>query len=118
MSSVKNYIFFSSQEDLILVSSDRDLCLYASEYETPSLDALIFHQLVELFFSKNTTQALSSTHVIKTSSESSEELDALMQDDTQSIPQKDSNSVFQDIFKHNKESKKNRRLLEKIKKLL
>ena len=108
-------------EELLLVSSDRELALYADTHTVPSIDVALFWRLVQLKCTQPTpAQENSHTHIVKLSTTHNPELDELMYSThTTTMPSKNNlEEVTLLIRNTHKSSKAETKLLKIIKKLL
>lgn len=118
---IKEYIQEYDQRELLIVSSDRAVTNFAFSYAVPSIDALVFFQLVQerLQSQVSIQHAKTQSPAYKTSSNdrSNPELDALMQSaDTAAIYKEDSNAEMK-IRSQKKDSKEEKQLFKVLKKI-
>jgi len=103
--------------NMVLVSSDRQLCEWASDYGVVSIDAQEFYMLVQQAL-KPPVKSFKSQQIVKMSENSLPELDALMWEATaQVVPKQEDWLPGEREAKQRKLSKRERALLEKVKKL-
>ena len=109
-------------KDLLLVSSDRELGRNASRLEIPSIDSEDFYLLMQAALEKTETapEAAATGEAIKTTEESTPELDRLMQEASVIVPHKPEDRSRRDSSvgadTHGL-GRIERKLLEKLKKL-
>lgn len=111
---IKEYLEKHQNRELILVSTDRELNAYADSFNIPSLDAIDFYRI--LTDNKPMRSSL-STQATKTSKQHNPELDYLMTSSSAHIESKQDDNILQGTAKDRKLSKKERKLLSKLKKL-
>jgi len=119
---IRRYLKKYRGQDLLLVSSDRELNYNASRYDVPSIDSEDFYGLMEAALERHDLGEESelACDAIKTTDDSSPELDKLMQEASVAVPHKSEDqpttaTAAQDEM-HGL-SRLERRLLEKLKKL-
>lgn len=116
---IKDYISEHVRQDLLLVSSDRELALWANKYEIASIDALPFNGLVRdaLYTNEKLNPACNET--VKTTTTDDPYLDALMADAAVDVHKKESDRAesFPNRVRRVRESKIDRLLRKKIEKL-
>jgi len=110
---IKNYITEFHGQDLLLVSSDRELNLWANKYDIVSLDSISFFKILNDTLTGKTTSKQKKTCTVKTTSTEDPFLDALMQDSTKHIPLKDEDRPYTTRTKQGKEIPKIERILRK-----
>jgi len=108
--------------DVLLVSSDRELNYNASRYEIPSIDSEDFYLLMQmaLEWQDDVEGVTGGCEVVKTATESSPELDKLMQEASITVQHKCEDQLYRQTSTPNEThglSRMERRLLEKLKKL-
>jgi len=108
--------------DVLLVSSDRELNYNASRHEIPSIDAEDFYLLMRAALERqgDADDAPTEHEAIKTTEESSPELDKLMQEASVTVPHKREDLPSKDASMPDEKrglSRMERKLLEKLKKL-
>ena len=112
---IKAYIENWHTKDILLISSDHELQVWADQYDIASLGALDFWHFVQesaIPVAKN-----KNMNVVKMDeTASNSELDALMYS-VKNVPKKDSTESQERVSHKAVESKINKRLLQKIKKL-
>lgn len=115
---IKNYIAEHYTEDLFLVSSDRELGVWASKYDTPSMDAIPFYDIVSNKYSSESRIKVAQGQAVKITAHEDPVLDALMLEASKRVVIK-----LEDGFQEKKrrsgqqESKIARLLRKKIEKL-
>ena len=115
---IKYYIAEHHKEDLLLVSSDRELGLWASKHDIASIDSLSFYDiLTEAMADGNYKQK--SRSIVKTTATDDPFLDALMEDASRNMASKEDDRKIVDKTetRGHKESKIDRLLRKKIEKL-
>lgn len=108
-------------EELLLVSSDRELALYADTHMIPSIDVALFWRLVQLKYTQLAPAQEDSTHTrtVKLSTTHNPALDELMYSTHSAMPNKDNLEEMTSLIKNtHKRSKTETKLLNIIKKLL
>jgi predicted RNA-binding protein with PIN domain len=120
---IRSYIRDHQGDDMLLVSSDRALCMWASGHEIPSLGALDFYALV-VHQTDALRQESATCHaeaIVKTSGgASSEEIDRLMYEGSVGIVCKEEDATEKKggrTCTTHRCSKRERNLLKKVKKL-
>jgi len=118
---IKHYLKDHPNYDLLLVTSDHELGLWASHIQVPSINSIDFYQLMirEHSNAHTSNQQQHQGQLIKTSYESDESVDRLMQETVEVIHSKkdDIIAVPRTAVDNQRLSKKERKLLQKIKKL-
>lgn len=114
---IKQYLEEHKGADLLLVSSDRELVQHAHQFHTPSLDSYEFSHFLQTMENPIKTPPTKTDHQTKKLTERTHnELDALMEQ--LKIPnQKSEDVTLQKKRSSQKLSKKERQILQKIKKL-
>lgn len=115
--TIKHTIEENCSKDILLVSSDRELNRIADYYNIPSIDVHDFWEFVQRALreqSKNTQKI--GGNIIKTSSGTNPELDALMTE-IKKVPIKEEHIIQDPSPSSLKQSKLDKKLLQKIKKL-
>jgi len=102
--------------NMLLVSSDRQLCIGASDYDVASVDSWEFYRIV-LQALVPPTVVKGQEQAVKTTDNSSAELDALMQESTKHLVSKQEDWDQKKLNTQKKLSKQERILLKKVKKL-
>ena len=116
---IKRYFEEHKNQDLLLVSSDNELGQFASHREIPSLDSSYFYRILRQELEKKGGDGLvKKQKIVKTTAEEAPELDQLMEEASKTVPTK-SEDIVGDVLEKDshKRSKRERKLLEKIKKL-
>ena len=122
---IKRYLTEHKVEDLLLVSTDRDLCKHAWRMKIESIDATDFYKLLQYDTNAKTkyeieTQKNNARELVKLTKNDHPELDIIMKEATKIVPRKSEDKL---VVKHERKSpsrtpsKKERRMLKKIKKL-
>lgn len=117
---IKDYVERFRSHDLLLISTDRELGRCAARYNIQSLDALDFYRLLLEFKSERlSVQAVSRQKAVKITEREQEELDALMEAESRIVPTKAEDIAKEGGRKSKGQqlSKKERKILQKIKKL-
>jgi predicted RNA-binding protein with PIN domain len=118
---IKHYIADHQESDILLVSDDRDLNVYAARAHLPSISPRDFYILVqEAMQAPASSQPQIEQAATKMTEESQTEIDILMQEAsrTVSIKKDDTSHITHAGFNHGKKlSKEERKLLQKLKKL-
>jgi predicted RNA-binding protein with PIN domain len=102
--------------NMLLVSSDRQLCIWASDYDVASVDSWEFYRIVQQAL-KPLTVVKGQARVVKITENSSAELDKLMQESTKHLVFKQEDWSQKKLNMQKKLSKRERILLKKVKKL-
>lgn len=117
---IKYYITQQKNQDLLLVSSDRELCVYADRMGVTSINSLDFYQVIratmqesEALYEQSTDQAK------KLCDESNAELDEIMQEASGKVMHKrdDAKDYADKELLSKTRSKNERQLVKKLKKL-
>lgn len=114
--SIKDFVQEHRGKDVLLVSSDRELNRVADYYNIPSIDVLDFWQFVQDALNQKKVPVKKSGNIIKMSSTTNPELDALMVG-TKITVTKEDNAMQDRVSQSLKHSKIDKKLLQKIKKL-
>lgn len=116
---IKYYIAEHPKQDLLLVSSDRELGLWASKYNIASIDSMPFYGIMVNTMSHKDKQKHRQSSAVKTTSTENDFLDALMEDSSVHVVVKEDDKQFGAIKKWHapKESKIDQLLRKKIEKL-
>ena len=119
---IMEYIDKHKAKDMVLVSSDRELINYASKHDIVAVDSRVFDRYVQQALEKPQEQMVpTSQKAHKIHPEyNDEELDALMQEASQMVVQKpedDTTNKQVSRRKSSKLSKKERKIMAKLKKL-
>ncbi len=115
---IKLYIAEHQKDDLLLVSSDRELCLWASKYDCASMNSLPFYSIIKDTLEHKDKPSRKLETVVKTTTTEDPFLDALMEDAKTDIYIKEDDWLeLTSKIKHNRESKIDRLLRKKIEKL-
>jgi len=110
-----------NHEELLLVSSDRQLALYADQHMIPSIDAALFWRLVQRKSTRRTPMQKDSMHTrtVKLSTTHNPDLDELMYNTHSVMPNKDDFEEVTSLIRNtHTTSKTETKLLNIIKKLL
>lgn len=115
---IKDYLDEHKNYEVVLVSSDRELNNFAAQRSIPSIDAQVFLNLLqEAFEQKSTAKKSSEQQPYKLIEEDNATLDALMASLNPSPENKKEEYSKKNYSKEKQLSKKERLLLEKLKKL-
>ena len=118
---IKHYIGGHQESDILLVSDDRDLNVYAARFSMPSISPRDFYILVQEALHAPASDRLQSELVAtKITDESRADVDSLMQEASCTVPTKradEPNMAHAGLADGRKLSKEERRLLQKLKKL-
>ena len=119
---IVHYLEERKTRDILLISSDHELCLRASEFAIPSLGSGDFYTLVqEALRKKDEQRAMQQKEkAVKITQAKNAELDALMIEASQHVPIKREDLTSADkqqVRPSYRVSKKERKLLAKLKKL-
>ncbi len=116
---IREYINTHKSHDMILITSDRELRRHAGQNSIDTFDPLDFYHMLSQSLSQKPISASATREAVKTSAEGTEELDKLMAELTKGVPHKHEDSTLQEEqrVKAQQISKKERRILKKIKKL-
>ncbi len=114
---IKRFITENKNKEMLLVSTDRALCLWADQHRVVAIDALDFYQ----FLKNELVPAVASKKVtsppIKMTHETNEELDQLMWHASEQVHYKKEEMADNRTNVRQNASKKERKLFQKIKKL-
>ncbi|MGB8366929.1 MAG: NYN domain-containing protein, partial [Candidatus Babeliales bacterium] len=114
---IKEYIEKQKTSDLLLVSSDHDLILWAERFDIPSIGSFHFYQLVQEAIKPGTLAEHREGEVVKLGG-ATDDVDALMHEASEMVPVKSEDLMFNNRSgAKKKSSKKERALLKKLKKL-
>ena len=113
---IKKYIEQHKSYDILLISTDRELNNYAARYAVQSLDSLDFYAMVKQTLHQQGCQTKQSP-IVKIAHDSSQEIDALMGSTRVVSKAEDALLTKERNSSGNKLSKKERNLINKIKKL-
>jgi predicted RNA-binding protein with PIN domain len=118
---IEEYIVESQTKDLLLISSDHQLSLYAQSHGIASMHSLDFYHRVRQTISQKQADRQQATlsanmPLIKTTSNSNNDLARLMEEGSKKMPQKDAQEPENELT-NKKLSKQERILLKKAKKL-
>jgi predicted RNA-binding protein with PIN domain len=118
---IKHYIGDHKESDLLLVSDDRDLNLYAQRFSMPSISPRDFYILVQEALRTPVSDRLQTEQIAtKISDESHADIDVLMQEASRTVPTKRGDTpdiTHSGLADGRKLSKEERKLLQKLKKL-
>ena len=117
---IKQYLDAYYTSDLLLVSSDRELILYAQKYGLCSIEAVLFwHLLMQALEKIPIKKSKQHSSMIKVSETNNEELDSLMAEvsDKDIAFKQDVVSLYNEDDKAHGRSKIDKKLLMKMKKL-
>lgn len=115
---IKRAIEKHHQSEMLLVSSDRDLAQWADRHKVESLDSLEFYKVLCQTLRKNVAEKDRSGMVlIKTTDSENDELDRLMHEEIGHIAQKIETIERPRVRTNNQASKKEKKMVKKIKKL-
>lgn len=109
-------------KDVLLVSSDRQLNVKAQSLNIPSIEAMLFDELLRAFFKEGKVFASSTVGVVRTKM-GNQEVDVLMHEAAQShMPKKEYEESKRKTTKHHARAKQKlsnieKKLVEKLKKL-
>ena len=113
---IKRYLSDYRSKDILLVSSDRDICHTADKYDIPSIDSHEFYNIIVHTINASQMNKNKEDTLVKLTGDINPELDVLMRESAKNIPMKNSNPELE-VLHTKKESKKDRKLWQKIKKL-
>lgn len=115
---IKDYVSRHKSHDVLLVSTDRELGRFVSRLNVQTMDALDFYAILQealkVFDSSGSEQKQT---VVKISDLEQPELDSLMLDASKVVPQKAEDMSKDRASKAHRHSKKERKIVQKIKKL-
>jgi predicted RNA-binding protein with PIN domain len=115
---IKEYVQLHHAKDLLVVSSDTELNRYAQRYNIPSIDSVMFYQLVMQELSAKTEVTGKDSEVVKMGDESF--IDELMMNASKQVPVKSEDFIALHKRHNTKKthvSKHDRALLKKVHKL-
>ncbi len=113
---IKHYLKDHPNYDLLLVTSDHELGLWASHIQVPSIHSIDFYRLMMQETTHKPEQHKPLGQLIKTTDEAHESIDLLMQE-VDTVYSKKDDLVGEHASDKSRLSKKERKLLQKIKKL-
>ena len=115
---IKEYLDTLRTRDVLLVSSDHELAIWAEKLDIPSIGSFHFYQLVQEV-DKLGVQAKRGGEIVKVIEDESDEVDTLIREASNIVPIKSDDLLVgkQPSTKKNKPTKKERLLLKKLKKL-
>lgn len=114
---IKNFISDNKDKDMLLVSTDRALTTWASKYRVPAIDALDFYQFLKSELSGEVEKKKNLLMPIKITEDENPELDRLMTQASEGIYPKQEEKQTDRKPSGQHHSKKERKILQKIKKL-
>lgn len=115
---IKEYLEKQKTGDLLLVSSDHDLILWAQQFDIPSIGAFHFYQLMKEAIKPGMQVGPEEDGELIKLGQAADEVDALMQEASEVVPIKSEDLVLGNRQSAKKKSsKKERALLKKLKKL-
>ncbi len=115
---IKYYIAEHHKADLLLVSSDRELGLWASKYDIASINSLSFYDIIVDTAAHEDRRKQKPQSAVKTTTTDDPFLDALMEEATTRVTSKEQDKLVGDTrARGQKESKIDRLLRKKIEKL-
>jgi predicted RNA-binding protein with PIN domain len=115
---IKSYIAEHSKQDILLVSSDRELALWANKYGIVSMNALSFYAIAKDSIQSLEKSVARSGVTHKTTETQNPILDALMYDTVpDAFYKQEENNNVRRKFNSEKESKIDRLLRKKVEKL-
>lgn len=113
---IKHYLKDHPNYDLLLVTSDHELGLWASHIQVPSIHSIDFYRLMMQETTVKHEQANVSGQLVKTTDHANSSIDQLMEEVDTVYSKKDDLVVTHNPYE-SRLSKKERKLLQKIKKL-
>src|SRR5690606_22277741 len=93
---IKSWIANNHHKDILVVSNDRDICLYADEHNIVSIDVIEFYRILKQSLHSEKRAKKLVTTLTKTTSNTLEDLDAIMHEYSDRILSKDED-VSEDI---------------------
>lgn len=115
---IKSYMLHNKAKDLLLVSTDREIGRFVSHLGIETLDALDFYEILRE--SLKLYESASKKHkesIIKVSETEAPGLDELMLESSRVVPQKVEDLLEDRKSKPRQPSKKERKIMQKLKKL-
>lgn len=112
---IKQYLSDYRSKDILLVSSDRDICYTADTYNIPSIGSAEFYKIIQQSLEQKKQKKIIDKTIVKLTENSNELLDQLMMESPDPLLSQELSEIEGLIGK--KESKKDRKLWQKIKKL-
>ncbi len=115
---IKEYLKTCKTRDILLVSSDHELTMWAEKLDIPSIGAFHFYQLVQEV-DKSGVQVKRGGEIVKMTEHESDDVDTLMREASNVVPIKSDDLLVskQPSTKKKRPTKKERLLLKKLKKL-
>jgi predicted RNA-binding protein with PIN domain len=115
---IKRYIEEHKEYDVLLISSDRELCAWVMHKGVESLKAGEFYDIVQQAIKDNTNKSIhQQSNVLKITTDASPELDELMLDASCHVPVKQEQAIELRKSPSSRISKKERKVVKKIKRL-
>jgi len=117
---IHEYIVENKHKELLLVSSDRQLCLWASKHGIPAIDSSIFFDILQEALRGLKKLKRQKDSLVKMTEAEDAHLDMLMQESSAMIPEKDDSQALSESsyrWKDQRCSKIDRILRKKIDKL-
>ncbi|MFZ5954034.1 MAG: NYN domain-containing protein [Candidatus Dependentiae bacterium] len=114
---IKTFISDNKDKDMLLISTDRALATWASKYRVPAIDALDFYQFLKNELSNEVERKKNLVLPVKITEDENPELDRLMTQASETIYPKQEEKQADRKSSGQHQSKKERKILQKIKKL-
>lgn len=114
---IMHYINDYHTKDLLVVSSDHEINLYASDHDVPSIGSEDFYYLVQQAVAVSTSADEEEIHILD-DLDDAQDLDALMEQASKIVPHKAEDTLPSHMRERAlRASKRDRKLMEKLKKL-
>lgn len=117
---IKEYLDSIRTQDVLLVSSDHELNVWAAQLDIPSIGSFTFYQLMqEALRAGELKKEIAEGKPVKITEREQEDVDKIMQEASKVVPIKSEDVVRdrKDLLKKGKPGKRERKLLKKLKKL-
>jgi predicted RNA-binding protein with PIN domain len=116
---IQNYLQKHRALDLMVVSSDRQICLWAAARNIPSLEALDFYRLLHMSLKSQKEASLQSMarQTVKTTQATAEEVDRLMHETLLEYKEEEEGEPQERTSRAHHPTKQERQIIKKIKKL-
>lgn len=115
---IQRYISENKNRDILLVSTDRALTSWAKQHSIHAIDAIDFYKFLQAdAVKKESKSKYKADHIIKTTTDDNQFVDDLMVESAITVPHKNEESNQMRPPHSQKESKQERKILQKIRKL-
>jgi len=115
---IRSYLAQNAHKDIVLVSSDNELNQWAEKHAIPSVDSDVFYaKLSQTVHMAEPLRVSLSSPLVKTSENGDILLDAIMEEASLHVQKKSEDTIKPHLHEKNVGTKKEKRLLEIVKKL-